>query len=402
MAWTNYQRFLAVLMVITGSINTLSTKWADRLKSKNSEGKLKHFNHPFLQACGMFVGEFSCMYAFFILYIIFKRIGGQERVQRSNLTAGNTRFNPLIFFPPAMCDMIGTSTMYVGLTLTYASSFQMLRGAVIVFTGIFSMVFLRRKLNLRQWAGIILVIVGLALVGVSDLLNGGTGDHTTSDILIGDLLIIGSQVIVAIQMVVEEKFVGSSNVPPLMAVGCEGLFGFVVLTILLIPMYYIHVNATFSSSPEYRLEDALDAFTQLKNNGTLLVAFLGNVISIAFFNFAGISVTKEINATTRMVLDSVRTLVIYIVSLALSWQAFQYLQPIGFVILIIGMSVYNDVIITPFMRSRGWLAAEVDPADSLTRKLEGSEANVDLEVDIAQQAKDKDNLGFSSEGEERL
>ena len=30
--------------------------------------------------------------------------------------------------PPAMCDMLATSTMYMGLTLTYASSFQMLRG----------------------------------------------------------------------------------------------------------------------------------------------------------------------------------------------------------------------------------------------------------------------------------
>jgi hypothetical protein len=37
-------------------------------------------------------------------------------------------FNPLIFFPPAICDMTATSIQYIGLTLTYASSFQMLRG----------------------------------------------------------------------------------------------------------------------------------------------------------------------------------------------------------------------------------------------------------------------------------
>jgi len=49
-------------------------------------------------------------------------------------------------------------------------------------------------------------------------------------------------------------------------------------------------------------------------------------LSIAFFNFAGISVTKELSATTRMVLDSVRTLVIWIVTLSLGWQNFQYLQ----------------------------------------------------------------------------
>jgi hypothetical protein len=52
----------------------------------------------------------------------------------------------------------------------------------------------------------------------------------------------------------------------------------------------------------------------------------GTILSIAFFNFAGITVTKEISATTRMVLDSVRTLFIFGVSLALRWQTFYWLQ----------------------------------------------------------------------------
>ena len=41
---------------------------------------------------------------------------------------GETPFNPFIFLPPALCDMTATSLQYIGLTLTFASSFQMLRG----------------------------------------------------------------------------------------------------------------------------------------------------------------------------------------------------------------------------------------------------------------------------------
>lgn len=44
------------------------------------------------------------------------------------LIQGNQNFSPWIFLPPALCDMLATSTMYVGLNLTFASSFQMLRG----------------------------------------------------------------------------------------------------------------------------------------------------------------------------------------------------------------------------------------------------------------------------------
>ena len=58
----------------------------------------------------------------------------------------------------------------------------------------------------------------------------------------------------------------------------------------------------------------------------------GTILSIAFFNFAGITVTKEISATTRMVLDSVRTLFIYVVSLALCWQTFFWLQVNFFIV----------------------------------------------------------------------
>ena len=53
---------------------------------------------------------------------------------------------------------------------------------------------------------------------------------------------------------------------------------------------------------------------------------LGNAVSIAFFNFAGISVTKEISGTTRTVLDSVRTFFIWGITLALGWQSFSALQ----------------------------------------------------------------------------
>lgn len=83
--------------------------------------------------------------------------------------------------------------MYVGLNLTYASSFQMFRGAVIIFTAVLSMGFLNKKLDSREWMGIIMVIIGLALVGLSDI-SIEKSDVSTNSILTGDLLIICAQV----------------------------------------------------------------------------------------------------------------------------------------------------------------------------------------------------------------
>jgi drug/metabolite transporter (DMT)-like permease len=69
-------------------------------------------------------------------------------------------------------------------------------GAVIVFVGVFSVLFLNRKLVLREWGGIFLVIGGLALVGISDFFAPSTpaeltstsapaSNHSTGQIILG-------------------------------------------------------------------------------------------------------------------------------------------------------------------------------------------------------------------------
>ena len=57
--------------------------------------------------------------------------------------------------------------------------------------------------------------------------------------------------------------------------------------------------------------------------------------------------TKELSATTAMVLDSVRTLVTWG---AIGWQPFQALQLLRFAVLVTRMCVYNDFVIVPIGR----------------------------------------------------
>lgn len=284
------------------------------------------FDHPFAQALAMFIGEFACLLAFKAV-LLTARLRGRP----PPMDLGKQTWNPLIFFLPALCDCTATSAMYVGLTLTYASSFQMLRGSVIIFTGILSTFYLKRKLTREHWAGMFLVLCGLLCVGAAAFLGKHTGANAPNPLL-GDAIIIAAQIIVALQMVVEEKFLSAHNVPALQAVGWEGIFGMLIMSTLCLVFYFI------PGPRAGHFEDINDAVLQFVNGWQITLAICGTFCSISFFNFAGIrwaggtngastlassltrspahSVTKEMSATTRMVLDSVRTMTIWGFSLA--------------------------------------------------------------------------------------
>ena len=69
----------------------------------------------------MFLGEWSCMF-------VFMAVRYYNRKKGIPMELGPQTFSPFVFLPAALCDMTATSLMYVGLNLTFASSFQMLRG----------------------------------------------------------------------------------------------------------------------------------------------------------------------------------------------------------------------------------------------------------------------------------
>ncbi|VDN01719.1 unnamed protein product [Thelazia callipaeda] len=335
---------LALIMVITGSINTISAKWADNLVVNN-----KRFNHPFVQSICMFLGELSCLFVFIIKrYLEIRR--HQETVSEIDDSSSNIlsrrsiseqifpKLNFWVFAAPAFCDVLATSIMLIGLS------------AVILFTGLFSVAFLGSYLQGFRWLGMGFITVGLVIVGASNIIFDNNPLDDLNGIITGDLLIVTAQIIVAVQMVVEQKIMQEFSAPPLLVVGLEGFFGLTILALLLTPLYYLHVPSTFSTNPHHRLEDIFEALRDIQANPWIGIALLLTSISIAFFNFAGVSVTKELSATTRIVLDGIRTLFIWLISIPLFGERFIPLQLLGFALLIFGIFIYNDLYFGPFFR----------------------------------------------------
>ena len=74
------------------------------------------------------VGEILCI----IAYVMYWACGGLKH-DTDDTEDGDKKEDPgkpnmFLFLPPALCDVTATSMMYIGLTMTPASQFQMLRG----------------------------------------------------------------------------------------------------------------------------------------------------------------------------------------------------------------------------------------------------------------------------------
>jgi drug/metabolite transporter (DMT)-like permease len=105
-----------------------------------------------------------------------------------------------LFAIPTLCDLTGTTLMNLGLVLTPVSVFQMLRGALVLWVGLFSVLFLKRRLTGSQWASLFVVMLGVAVVGLSSTSGApaAEGDEEGRDAdrgLLGICLILFAQIL---------------------------------------------------------------------------------------------------------------------------------------------------------------------------------------------------------------
>ncbi|KAL9094635.1 MAG: hypothetical protein Q9165_003195 [Trypethelium subeluteriae] len=359
--------FLVAMMLLTGVCNTLLTKYQDlqcvRDCSNPDPSKRHRFEQPVIQTAQMFVGEMGCWLVVGGVFLFNRYYAAKgetasyapisdastavdtpdaesevndnnqaaEVEERYSLEDENgaglkqvddegrlplTGWRTILLALPACCDIAGTTCMNVGLLFVAASIYQMTRGALVLFVGLFSVVFLKRRLGWYKWLALIIVVLGVAVVGLAGIVEGdgkvpdidGKGannnmmvmmdksielkhvmstmvkrageiatDSAVANTIIGILLIAGGQVFTATQFVVEESIMERYALQPLKVVGWEGLFGFIVTVILMI---ILHFAVGRTPQGRYGYFDASEGLRQVAENRTIAVTSVLIMISI--------------------------------------------------------------------------------------------------------------------------
>lgn len=317
-------------MLLTGTANTIILKLQNGQTSIIDGTYYPEFNHPYIQGAIMFVGEICCMG-------VYRLFLWREKKQYGDLVSSpaykeaekkglKTNINPVLLAIPAFCDLAGSTLQNIALTMIAASIYQMMRGLIVFVVAIMSILFLKAKLYRHHWTALVLILLGISSVGVSAivyddesddpwqtrawrLLGEGAGGGSAA---LGIIFIVASQFMHGLFFIVEEKLLGDYYLHPLFVVGWEGVWGFLIYIVLLIPFQFISCGGTMCP-PERngKLEDTVLAFKQMGNNIGLLFLIFGMICSISCFNAFGVSVTKYASSAQRSVVDTTRTVLIW-------------------------------------------------------------------------------------------
>ena len=365
------------IMATAGTCNTMVAKIQDMLSSDGTA-----YWHPYFQTATMFVGEFMCLFVYFGDRILNKpKTVPPSMPKKPGLKA---KLGPLIFALPAGIDLCGSTLMMIGLGLTYASVYQMLRGSIVVVVALYSRLFLKRKLFQHHYVGVAFVTGGVLIVGLGSVFMGGSGSNASNPAL-GAILIVVAQFVEGWVFVIEEKFFGDTTVPPLLAVGTEGFSGLVYFTILLPIFYGIPCYNESMCSGDGHVENFLYAFKQLGKNGLLMFTFWAYIFSISFFNWSGLSITKNASSLHRSIIDNSRTIFVWAIDLIVGWEHFNWVQLIGFISLVFGTVVYNEVLILPFWGFKEAVIASREESVRRRNPVKNEEGSADeLQVRLAE------------------
>lgn len=276
-------------------------------------------------------------------------------------------------------DCTATTLTSIGTLYISASLTQMLRGSMILFTAVFSLLLLKKKHTNDQFISLGVVVVALFVVGLSgyyvvtdnctstttttsttnsftvttttpptdDDDDGGCNEISNFEVILGILLVVAGSAFNAFQNVCEEKLlkgISYADVDSLEVVGWEGLFGSIISMFVMLPIAQ-NIGGPLK-------EDTWDTIDMLHNSWKpgMFFAF-GFAFCLTGLNYYSQQLSKYINAVVRMLVSTVRVVLVWIISLIIyygidkdlgeGWQEFSSsMQLGGFILLVVGTLMY--------------------------------------------------------------
>ncbi len=233
---------------------------------------------------------------------------------------------------PAIFNVLNSALRWVSLIYIAASLSEMLiAGTELILSVVVARIFRKRLVSISRWFGIIVIAFGVTLISIlsyvtADDEQSDNGDndkeeqehhvkqssptsHSKEDVAIGIALIVAQCIFSALQDVSEEVFMQEANFPPMLLLGMEGCFGFVLGLIL------------FLIFGEQMGEDPRDTFALLDDQPSMYGWIMSLPVLFLVTGIFNIKATEVTSSMTRNVWKNVRTLLVWVITLIIYYTS---------------------------------------------------------------------------------
>lgn len=350
-------------MLFFGSLNTITTKVMFSMKAEGLTGE-ELFRKPWFGTFNMFVGMTLALAAkkCFRLCCLRSRSGlivpddGHQRLLDDDEKDPDYLRKVLLVSIPSFFDLLATGLCSVGMLYIPASVWQMLRGCEIVFAAMLAITCLKRRMLGFNWLGLFLCVVGVTFVSLANIWGGVQPGESSdsSKMILGMAMVVLGQVVQAAQVIAEEWLLTDVDLPEIEIVGYEGMWGVLMMLLVVYPILWL-----MPGDDHGHQEDPLDCFAMLGNSRGLLAMVCINIFSCGTYNVTGIAVTGALSAVHRTMLEASRTSIIWVFGLVIHyhvnshwlfgevWTPYSWLQLVGFIVLMLGQSIYGEILKVP-------------------------------------------------------
>ena len=335
------------LLLAFGTLSSLTSKIQLLIPAQGYCGHRHYFEKPGFQTFILFCG---CALA-----LPFGTLWGPRGAYKLR------DFNLRQYVVPCLSSTSASIAIYlntVGLIRVNLSIYQMLRGALTIFSTLFSIVCLKKRFIAYQWIGIVLTIISLVIVGAAGVQMSGVDDRWQwQDRLLGVFLIILAQVLQGGQLVYDEYMSHDLGLPVMFIVGMEGVWGIFIELLIAQPLTII-IPGNDPSPLGGSMEYIGDTLIMLKNSWQIATITAATVIIIACYDTAGMTVTSLLSSVHRTIFEALRTLTSWVAMLLIGifskeygeqWQKWSWLELAGFALLVYSSLVFNKVVRIPYL-----------------------------------------------------
>ena len=368
-----------LLGVVMGTGSTITVKVMYGLQAVGESGGVQRFEKPLFTTWVMFIAMTIALPAHYAVEAYrthrrSRRSGGEVAYARLKGGAGgggggeDASGGPVsvpwrtfvLLVIPAAFDLLGTALASIGLLFTTVSVYQLVRCSVIIVTAVLKATVLKQQLTHYMWCGILVNTLAMVLVSSSSLLPGASAgasveeDGIDRDPRVGIVFILLSCLVQGSQYVFEERVMTVDNAPPLVVVGMEGLWGALLMPIVVFPWAYILPGTDVGGC----MENIYDSYVMVQRSSAIQLILVIFTLTVFFYNIFCIYVTFLLSSIWHAILDNFRPISVWVTDLALfylftqgafgeRWTTASWLELLGMILLFLGTAIYNGSVRLP-------------------------------------------------------